>query len=89
MAALLLSASGGRAKVDLQNNRKQTPLLLATSQGHWAIVELLINHQANVACADEDGDTALHIAINRKRRQSTNAITSASICDSSTLKKVY
>lgn len=39
VAAILLSSNGGNAKVDLRNNRRQTPLHLATSQGHWALVE--------------------------------------------------
>ncbi|XP_034951738.1 E3 ubiquitin-protein ligase MIB2 [Chelonus insularis] len=70
VAALLLSDTGGRATVDLRNNRKQTPLHLAVSQGHWALVELLLKHHADILATDEDGDTVLHIAIAKSRHQS-------------------
>lgn len=70
VAEILLSPIG-RAQVDLHNNRRQTPLHLATSQGHWSIVELLINHSADIAATDEDGDTALHIAIAKSQHQSS------------------
>lgn len=49
------------------NNRKhcrqQTPLLLAVSQGHEAIVERLLKSGAGVNVQDEDGDTPLHVAL--------------------------
>ncbi|XP_063987634.1 E3 ubiquitin-protein ligase MIB2 [Diachasmimorpha longicaudata] len=64
---ILLSDSGGRATVDLRNNRRQTPLHLAVSQGHWSLVELLLSHKADIRAVDEDGDTVLHIAISRSR----------------------
>ncbi|XP_066603887.1 E3 ubiquitin-protein ligase MIB2 isoform X2 [Prorops nasuta] len=63
VAAILMSQTGGRAEIDLRNKRRQTPLHLATSQGHWALVELLVHHNADVATIDEDGDTLLHVAI--------------------------
>lgn len=71
VAAILLSQNGGRAKVDLRNKRRQTPLHLATSQGHWSIVELLVHTGADVGSADEDGDTVLHIAIAKSPNQQT------------------
>ncbi|XP_011869130.1 PREDICTED: E3 ubiquitin-protein ligase MIB2-like [Vollenhovia emeryi] len=49
--------------VDLGNSRQQTPLHLATLQGHWSLVELLVQHNANVGIVNDNGDTALHIAI--------------------------
>lgn len=82
VAAILLSQNGGRAKVDLRNNRQQTPLHLATSQGHWSLVELLVHHNADVACADEDGDTVLHIAIAKSPNQQTVVPTPESSRDS-------
>lgn len=82
VAVILLSQNGGRAKVDLRNNRQQTPLHLATSQGHWSLVELLVHHNADVACADEDGDTVLHIAIAKSPNQQSVVPTTESSRDS-------
>ena len=76
VAATLLSYQGGRAQINLQNNRLQTPLQLATSQGHWSLVELLLQHNADITSKDEDHDTVLHIAINKCRNQSNTAPTS-------------
>nr|XP_027212420.1 E3 ubiquitin-protein ligase MIB2-like isoform X1 [Penaeus vannamei] len=53
----------GQASVDITNNKKQTPLLLAVSQGHCGVVELLVDSNADVRACDEDGDTALHLAL--------------------------
>lgn len=54
MAKLLLNQ--GQCNVDPLNNRKQTPLLLAVSQGHAPLVELLLGCGADVTAADEDGN---------------------------------
>ncbi|KAK7791090.1 hypothetical protein R5R35_000511 [Gryllus longicercus] len=56
----------GQAEVDLRNNRKQTPLLLAVSQGHCSLVELVVSMSADVHAEDEDGDTALHLALMKR-----------------------
>ncbi|XP_045602948.1 E3 ubiquitin-protein ligase MIB2 isoform X3 [Procambarus clarkii] len=53
----------GQAGVDITNNKKQTPLLLAVSQGHCGVVELLVDNNADIRACDEDGDTALHLAL--------------------------
>ena len=82
VAAILLSPTGGRARIDLQNNRRQTPLHLAASQGHWSVVELLVNNNADIASKDEDGDTPLHIAIAKSRSQVTTATSSEANRDS-------
>ncbi len=60
MAKLLLDQ--GQCSVDPLNNRRQTPLLLAVSQGHAPLVELLVEAGADVTAADEDGDTGIHVA---------------------------
>ena len=60
MAKLLLNQ--GQCTVDPLNNRRQTPLLLAVSQGHAALVELLVGAGADVTASDEDGDTGIHVA---------------------------
>ncbi|KOC64396.1 E3 ubiquitin-protein ligase MIB2 [Habropoda laboriosa] len=84
VAAILLSPNGGNAKVDLRNNRRQTPLHLATSQGHWALVELLVHHNADIASNDADGDTVLHIAIVKSPNQ-TNVVPTSESCRDSPL----
>lgn len=55
----------GQAAVDVTNNKRQTPLLLAVSQGHCGVVELLVDSTGNadIRASDEDGDTALHLAL--------------------------
>ncbi|XP_031846434.1 E3 ubiquitin-protein ligase mind bomb 2 isoform X2 [Nomia melanderi] len=73
VAAILLSQNGGHAKVNLRNNRRQTPLHLATSQGHWALVELLVLYNADIASTDASGDTVLHIAVMKSVNQ-TNVV---------------
>ncbi|XP_012288301.1 E3 ubiquitin-protein ligase MIB2 [Orussus abietinus] len=78
VAATLLLQTGGRAMVDLRNNRRQTPLHLATSQGQWALVELLVSHNADIAATDENGDTALHLAITKSRNQPVTVATAES-----------
>lgn len=39
-----------------------TSLLLAVREGHWAVAERLLQHQAPVNQADSDGRTALMMA---------------------------
>ncbi|BFZ22874.1 hypothetical protein BsWGS_25913 [Bradybaena similaris] len=51
------------AEIEIRNNRRQTPLFLAVSQGHTSIIELLVTKKANVNVTDEDGDTCLHLAL--------------------------
>ena len=60
MGKLLLGL--GQCCVDPLNDRRQTPLLLAVSQGHAPLVELLVEAGADVTAADEDGDTGIHVA---------------------------
>ncbi|XP_076300738.1 E3 ubiquitin-protein ligase mind bomb 2 isoform X1 [Lasioglossum baleicum] len=84
VAAILLSPNGGNAKVDLRNNRRQTPLHLATSQGHWALVELLVQHNADISCTDTSGDTVLHIAVVKSPNQ-TNVVPTPESCRDSPL----
>lgn len=57
----------GQCDVDVRNNRKQTPLLLAVSQGQCGIVELLLGMGAQLDAQDEDGDTALHLALLKRQ----------------------
>ncbi|XP_030641535.1 E3 ubiquitin-protein ligase MIB2 isoform X2 [Chanos chanos] len=57
----------GRCDVNIRNNRNQTPLQLAVTQGHTELVQLLVAEGADVNAEDEDGDTAMHIALSRQR----------------------
>jgi len=56
----------GNCDINIRNGRLQTPLILAVSQGHTAIVELLVECGCEVDARDEEGDTALHLALVRQ-----------------------
>lgn len=60
----------GRCDVNLKNNRNQTPLHLAVIQGHVGMVQLLVSEGSDVNAEDEDGDTAMHIALERQQLMS-------------------
>jgi len=53
----LLIAKG--ANVNLQDQKKRTPLILAASNGHTEIVEFLLSKGADVNAMDSGGQTAL------------------------------
>uniref|UniRef100_A0A8C9V2Y3 E3 ubiquitin-protein ligase MIB2 n=1 Tax=Scleropages formosus TaxID=113540 RepID=A0A8C9V2Y3_SCLFO len=57
----------GRCDVNIRNNRNQTPLQLAVTQGHSDVVQLLVAEGANVNAEDEEGDTAMHVALSRQQ----------------------
>ncbi|CAH3156860.1 unnamed protein product, partial [Porites lobata] len=57
---LLLS---GHCDINLRNNKRQTALALAVSEAYTAMIELLVEHGADVNADDEDGDTPLHLAV--------------------------
>lgn len=63
----------GKCEIDPLNNRNQTPIFLAVSQGHAALIELLIAAGANVGITDGDGDTVLHLACLRLKTSSGEA----------------
>ncbi|XP_053137274.1 E3 ubiquitin-protein ligase MIB2 isoform X3 [Hemicordylus capensis] len=56
----------GRCDINLKNNRNQTPLHLAVTQGHMEMVQLLVSKGCDVNAEDEDGDTAMHIVLERQ-----------------------
>ncbi|XP_067423320.1 E3 ubiquitin-protein ligase MIB2 isoform X3 [Emydura macquarii macquarii] len=60
----------GRCDVNLRNNRNQTPLHLAVTQGHMDLVQLLVREGSDVNAEDEDGDTAMHIVLERQQLMS-------------------
>ncbi|KAK2175091.1 hypothetical protein NP493_753g01042 [Ridgeia piscesae] len=55
----------GKADQEVMNNHHQTALLLAASQGHTELIELLVTNEADVNARDEDGDTPLHVVLTR------------------------
>lgn len=57
---LLLS---GHCDINLRNARGQTALSLAISEAFTDMIELLIEHGADVNADDNDGDTPLHLAV--------------------------
>uniref|UniRef100_A0A4W6BNI5 E3 ubiquitin-protein ligase MIB2 n=1 Tax=Lates calcarifer TaxID=8187 RepID=A0A4W6BNI5_LATCA len=63
----------GRCDVNIRNNRNQTPLQLAVTQGHTDLVQLLVAEGADVNMEDEDGDTAMHVALLRPQLANLSA----------------
>uniref|UniRef100_A0A670JCS1 E3 ubiquitin-protein ligase MIB2 n=1 Tax=Podarcis muralis TaxID=64176 RepID=A0A670JCS1_PODMU len=63
----------GRCDINLKNNRNQTPLHLAVTQGHMEMVQLLVSEGCDVNAEDEDGDTAMHIVLEREHLMSIMA----------------
>ncbi|KAJ8016655.1 hypothetical protein DPEC_G00009500 [Dallia pectoralis] len=61
----------GRCNVNIRNNRNQTPLQLAVTQGHGDLVQLLVAEGADVNMEDEDGNTAMHVALSRLQLANT------------------
>lgn len=55
----------GGADIEVKNNRQQTALMLACTQGHLSVVELLVNGGAKVDAEDEEGHSPLHLTFLR------------------------
>ncbi|XP_074500705.1 E3 ubiquitin-protein ligase MIB2 isoform X5 [Sebastes fasciatus] len=72
----------GRCDINIRNNRNQTPLQLAVTQGHTDLVQMLVTEGADVNMEDEDGDTAMHVAL--LRPQLANVMLSPAVGTSST-----
>lgn len=51
--------------MNVRNRKLQTPLHLAVQQAHVGLVPLLADAGCSVNVEDEDGDTALHVALQR------------------------
>ncbi|XP_055540780.1 protein TANC2 isoform X2 [Wyeomyia smithii] len=58
-ATILLSRG---ATTDIRNRKDLSPLLIAVKEGHWAIVERLLQNQTDVEQTDSNGKTALMVA---------------------------
>ncbi|KAM4872488.1 E3 ubiquitin-protein ligase MIB2 isoform 4-T5 [Thomomys bottae] len=55
----------GRCDVNVRNRKLQSPLHLAVQQAHVGLVHMLVDAGCNVNTEDEEGDTALHVALHR------------------------
>lgn len=55
-------ALAGGAPIECTNGAGQSPLLLATEAGNFALMKLLLEHKANPNAADMNGWTPLHCA---------------------------
>ncbi|XP_036137403.1 E3 ubiquitin-protein ligase MIB2 isoform X2 [Molossus molossus] len=55
----------GRCDVNVQNRKLQSPLHLAVQQAHMGLVPLLVDAGCSVNAEDQEGDTALHVALQR------------------------
>ncbi|KAG8505495.1 E3 ubiquitin-protein ligase MIB2, partial [Galemys pyrenaicus] len=58
----------GRCDLDVRNRKLQTPLHLAVLQAHLGMVPLLVDAGCSVNAEDEEGDTALHVALQCHQR---------------------
>lgn len=61
----VLTPPQGRCDVNVRNRKLQSPLHLAVQQAHVGLVLLLVDAGCSVNAEDEDGDTALHMALQR------------------------
>ncbi|XP_070117236.1 E3 ubiquitin-protein ligase MIB2 isoform X5 [Equus caballus] len=55
----------GRCDVNVRNRKLQSALHLAVQQAHVGLVPLLVDAGCSVNAEDEEGDTALHVALQR------------------------
>ena len=53
----------GHCSINFKTNKGQTALMLATERTHTTVIELLVEHGSDINAEDEDGDTALHMAL--------------------------
>lgn len=64
-AETVLTPPQGRCDVNVRNRKLQSPLHLAVQQAHVGLLLLLLDAGCSVNAEDEDGDTALHVALQR------------------------
>jgi ankyrin repeat protein len=56
------SLGGQRVEVDIQNYQKTTPLMIACTNSHIEIIQILLLHKAQVNIENDVGMTPLHSA---------------------------
>ncbi|XP_028858757.1 NF-kappa-B inhibitor epsilon [Denticeps clupeoides] len=61
--------------LDIQNDLYQTPLHLATYLNLSSLVRSLVQHGANLAMQDQDGNTPLHVACEHGRAECVSELT--------------
>jgi ankyrin repeat protein len=76
-----------KADIEILNNKKQTPLLLAVTQFNVPIIEQFVESGANLNAGDQDGDTCLHLLLNERiaNKDTTNLANQQSLLESSLL----
>ena len=57
------------AQVDAEDEEHNTPLHLAAVHGSSAVVQSLVNRQANASAKNDHGSTPLHLAFARNERR--------------------
>jgi len=62
--------------VNIRGGRYFLPLVAASSEGHEAVVRLLLEHEADVDAKDTDGGTALYWAARHGHEAVVNLIQS-------------
>lgn len=72
--ALTLLDSGNNPDQSSDLERNRTPLMIASSQGHIAIVRALIAHHANVNAEDDHGNSVLSWAERSGEQPNQNEI---------------
>jgi ankyrin repeat protein len=70
---IMKSLRSAGAKVNHQNNRGISALMLAVWYGRCKIVEVLQANKANINAVDNDGDSAIFFAARRDRRGASHA----------------
>ena len=58
----MLIEHGGKDDVNSRNRNYSTPLHVASSRGHGAVIEKLLKHGADIEASDRDDDTPLIVA---------------------------
>jgi len=68
MSQLLLKKGGGD-HLNLLSKQRNTPLHLASMNGHLPLMEFLLDKNAEINCQNEKGNTALHLAVDNDHLQ--------------------
>ncbi|CAJ1099267.1 E3 ubiquitin-protein ligase MIB2-like [Octopus vulgaris] len=63
----------GSLQLDIKNKKERTPLLEAVSQSHLGMTHLLIALGADINAVDGEGNSCLHLAVNRNVFDSEDA----------------
>lgn len=64
-----LKASNFKMLLEAKNGIGMTPLLIACLKKNYALIELLVENGTNLKSTDEDGNTAIILALSRPSEQ--------------------